>query len=363
MTSPDDDATRPYPPAQGPGSPGAPGSDPGAPGSGPQGPGGPGDPGAPGDGTGTPPDEPTKASGLGIAALVVGIVAVALAFWPIAWIAAIVLGVIGLVLGIIALTKKDRKKGVSTAGTVVSSAALVIAMIFGVLYTTGVIGTGDTPEPTATPTESASPTPTETTTPTPTPTPTQTVQEWADATWGTFDDVSQSGTGDGTVTLPADATGALVQAEHDGDDAFQVTVLDSSGSATGDPLVDVDGDYEGTTAYGVSDASAAVTLQITATGDWQVTVSQLSSASELPSAVSGEDDAVYLYGGDAATLAATHSGDDAEDPFVVRQQSEQAFSSSALIDVTGNFDGSAPLAAGPSVVTVQADEDWTITLG
>ncbi|GLI27779.1 hypothetical protein ARHIZOSPH14_20210 [Agromyces rhizosphaerae] len=348
MTSPDDDATRPYPPTPGPASPG----------SGAQGPGGPGEP----DGT-TPPDEPTKASGLGIAALVIGIVAVLLAFWPIAWIVAIVLAVIGLVLGIVALTRKDRKKGVSTAGTVVSAAALVIAMIFGVLYTTGVIGTGAAPEPTATPTESASPTPTESESPTPTPTPEPTVQEWADTTWGTFDDVSQSGTGDGTVTLPADATGGIVQASHDGDDAFQVTVLNSSGSATGDPLVDVDGDYDGTTAYGVSDASDAVTLQITATGDWQVTVSQMSSAPELPSAVSGEDDSVYLYGGDATTLAATHSGDDAEDPFVVRQQSEQAFSSSALIDVTGNFDGSAPLAAGPSVVTVQADEDWTITLG
>ncbi|GAA1058775.1 DUF4190 domain-containing protein [Agromyces bracchium] len=316
-----------------------------------------------------PEGQPATRNGLGVGALVVGIVAAVLALpafaWQWAWIAGVVLAAIGLVLGIVGLTKADRSKGVATAGTVVSGAALVLAIIVGVLYGTGALGTGGT-QPTASPTPSASPSasPTETPTSTPTQTPTPTVQEWADQTWGTFAKVDASGTGDDVVAIPDGITGGIVTATFDGDDApFTLTLLDASNQASGDPLVETTDDYDGTTAWGVADASSARSVQVTATGSWTISIQQMSAASELPNAANGEDDAVYLYGGGAATLAATHTGDDAEDPFVVAQQSQQAFGGAALIDVTGAYDGSVPLAAGPSVVTVIATEDWTLSVG
>lgn len=308
---------------------------------------------------------PSERNGLGIASLAVGIVAAVAAILPIdwAWIAGAVLAVIGLVLGIVGLTRADRSKGVATAGTVVSAAALVLAVIMGTLYGTGVLGGGQA-EPTASPTPSAtpSPSPTETPTPTPTESPTATVQEWADETWGTFAALDQDGTGDAVITIPVGATGGIVTATSDGD-GFTLTLLDASSSPAGAPLVEAADDYEGVTAWGVSDASSAASLQVTASGSWTVRIEPMSSAPELPNAANGDGDTVYLYGGDAATLAATHSGDDAEDPFVVTQQAAQAFGGARLIDVTGPYDGSVPLAAGPSVLTVQADEDWTLSVG
>jgi len=316
-----------------------------------------------------PEGQPGRSNGLGVGALVVGIVAAVLALlalaWEWAWIAAAVVAAIGLVLGIIGLTRADRPKGVATAGTVVSGAALVLAIIFGVMYGTGALGTGA--QPTASPGPSASPSasPTETPTSTPTETPTATVQEWADQIWGTFAQVDASGTGDDVVAIPDGITGGIVTATFDGDDdaPFTLTLLDASNQPSGDPLVDTTDDYEGTTAWGVADASSARSVQVTATGSWTISIQQMSAASELPNAANGEDDAAYLYGGDAATLAATHTGDDAEDPFVVAQQAQQAFGGAALIDVTGAYDGSVPLAAGPSVVTVRSTEDWTLSVG
>lgn len=329
----------------------------------------PGD--AAGDAAGTAPDDgrPTR-NGLGIAALVVGIVAAVFALvalaWEWAWIAAAVLAAIGLVLGIVGLTRSDRRKGVATAGTVVSGAALVLAIIMAVLYGTGALGTGGT-APTASPSPSPSPSASasETPTPTPTETPTPTVQQWADEAWGTFTKVDASGSGDDVVAIPDGAAGGIVTATFDGDDdtAFTITLLDASNQPSGDPLVDTTDDYEGTTAWGVADASSARSVRVTASGAWTLSIEPMSAASELPNAANGEDDAVYLYGGDAATLAATHTGDDAEDPFVVAQQSQQAFGGAALIDVTGAYDGSVPLAAGPSVVTVRSTEDWTLAVG
>lgn len=325
---------------------------------------------------GNPPDDrteviepdgppPSGRNGLGIGSLVVGIVAAVLAVLPIdwAWIAGVVLAVIGLVLGIVGLTRTDRPKGVATAGTVVSAAALVLAVIMGILYGTGVLGGGEAvPTASPTPSASASPSPTETPTPTPTESPTATVQEWADETWGTFSAVDQDGSGEAVITIPAGATGGVVTATSDGD-GFTLTLLDASNSPAGAPLVDAADDYDGVTAWGVSDASSAASLQVTASGSWTVRIEPMSSAPELPNAANGDGDAVYLYGGDAATLAATHSGDDAEDPFIVAQQAAQAFGGARLIDVTGAYDGSVPLAAGPSVLTVQADEDWTLSVG
>ncbi|WP_430646940.1 DUF4190 domain-containing protein [Agromyces sp. GXS1127] len=316
-----------------------------------------------------PEGRPEQRNGLGVGALVVGIVAAVVAVlalaWEWAWIAAVVLAAIGLVLGIVGLTKADRSKGVATAGTVVSGAALVLAIILGVLYGTGALGT--TVQPTASPTPSASPstTPTETPTAGPTETPTATVQEWADQTWGTFTKVDASGTGDDVVAIPDGVAGGIVTATFDGDGgaAFTLTLLDASNQPSGDPLVDATDDYEGTTAWGVADASSARSVQVTASGSWTLSIEQMSAASELPNAANGEDDTVYLYGRGAATLAATHTGDDAEDPFVVAQQSQQAFGGAALIDVTGAYDGSVPLAAGPSVVVVRSTEDWTLSVG
>lgn len=70
----------------------------------------------------------TKKSGLAVAALVLGIVGIALSFIPIINNAAFVFAVIGLILGIIALAKKN-KKGPAIAGVILCVLAIIITLV------------------------------------------------------------------------------------------------------------------------------------------------------------------------------------------------------------------------------------------
>ena len=104
---------------------------------------------------------PSATNGFGIAALILGILALLGAPFPIINIFSGILAFVGLILGIIGLTRKGTKKGTSIAGAVISGVALLTSIIFGIVYIVG-IGAAlnnavDTPaitsEPTTTPSE------------------------------------------------------------------------------------------------------------------------------------------------------------------------------------------------------------------
>ncbi|WP_158726358.1 DUF4190 domain-containing protein [Tomitella fengzijianii] len=122
-----------YPPrgAQGYPPPGQPGYPP-PPGSVPPAPPGYGPYGYPGQ----PPTRPPR-NGIGIAALVVGIIALLFGIIPFIGLGGIVLGVIGVVLGIVALSKVRSgdadNKGVSIAGLVLSGLAILAGIVTSVL--------------------------------------------------------------------------------------------------------------------------------------------------------------------------------------------------------------------------------------
>ena len=79
-------------------------------------------------------------NGLGVTALVLGIIALLFCWTVIAG----VLGLVGLVLGIIGMGRAKRgqatNRGVALAGTILSALALVAAIAFGILYATLGIG-------------------------------------------------------------------------------------------------------------------------------------------------------------------------------------------------------------------------------
>lgn len=74
-------------------------------------------------------------NGLGIAALIVGIVALIGAFIPFLNYGAWFLGLIGLVLGIIGLVQKNKKKGVALTGTIISGVAIILSIVLAIAYT------------------------------------------------------------------------------------------------------------------------------------------------------------------------------------------------------------------------------------
>jgi hypothetical protein len=83
----------------------------------------------------TPAPAPApRRGGLGVAALVLGIVAFVLAWIPFASYAAIGLGGVGLILGIVAIARRSTRTGASIAGTIVSAVALLAAILMTVLY-------------------------------------------------------------------------------------------------------------------------------------------------------------------------------------------------------------------------------------
>jgi hypothetical protein len=181
---------------------------------------------------------------------------------------------------------------------------------------------------------------------------------WADSTYGAFAPVTQTGTGDNIITLPAGATAGIVTATHAGSSNFSISVIDDSNQSTGDLLINTIGAYTGTTAYGFNAFGEGVALQITADGDWSVVIAPVSAAPGL--AESGTGDAVFLYDGDAGRLTATHSG---TRNFVVIEETGATFSMGLLVNTIGEYSGTVPLSSGPSAIAVSADGAWTLIAG
>lgn len=179
--------------------------------------------------------------------------------------------------------------------------------------------------------------------------------EWATDTFGTFEPITQQGTGDSIIELPGSV--GMVTATHNGARNFVIQVLDANNESTGDLLVNTIGAYSGQTAFGINAFGDGARVQITADGAWDLTIAPLAAAPELAPAGSG--DAVFLYDGDAGALAASHAG---ERNFVVIEETAGMFSMGLLVNTIGAYSGTVPLSAGPSVITVQADGDWTLAV-
>lgn len=78
---------------------------------------------------------PKRRNGLGVAALVIGIVSIVGAFIPFVNFATGFIAFVGLVLGVIALFLKDRSKKSAIAGSIVSALALILSIVMSLVYT------------------------------------------------------------------------------------------------------------------------------------------------------------------------------------------------------------------------------------
>ncbi|MFC7404392.1 TM2 domain-containing protein [Georgenia alba] len=168
-----------------------------------------------------------------------------------------------------------------------------------------------------------------------------------------FDEVSESGSGDAVVAVPASV--AMVTATHDGSGNFSITVIDEANQPTGDLLVNTIGSYSGTTAYGLNQLGEPASIQVTADGAWTLDFAPMSTAPELTLPAESEGDSVFRYTGDAGTWAVSHSG---QSNFTVTEYPELI--PSLLVNEIGNYSGSVPAVAGPAIVTITADGTWSI---
>ncbi len=225
-----------------------------------------------------------------------------------------------------------------------------------------------TPTPTVTPT--ATPTPTKTASPTPTPSPTVVpVTAWADKTYGTFTPVSRTNqTGTKVVDFGNNITAGVVKIDSTNlnDVPFLVEVLATDNVSVIDTIVTSPGTYNGTVAFGLAGYgnNTAGALKITTANEvtWSVLISPVSTAPQgplsAPSSTSG--DVVYLYAGAAATLHAQTFVPD--QGIVVTQFFGPTTPALTLVNSPTMVDQRGPISAGPSVVTIEADGSWNVTV-
>jgi hypothetical protein len=84
--------------------------------------------------TTAPPSPEKRSNGLGLASLIVGIVAIVGSAIPIVNFVSIFLGIVALVLGVIGLVLKGRRRGLAIAGTILGLLALIIGISTSAIY-------------------------------------------------------------------------------------------------------------------------------------------------------------------------------------------------------------------------------------
>jgi hypothetical protein len=75
-----------------------------------------------------------KVNGLGVASLVIGIIAILFAFVPLLNVLVPLFALIGLVLGVVGIFIKKSKKGLAIAGSILSGLSIILSMSLASLY-------------------------------------------------------------------------------------------------------------------------------------------------------------------------------------------------------------------------------------
>ena len=177
-----------------------------------------------------------------------------------------------------------------------------------------------------------------------------------DEMFGTFTAITKSGTGDDVIALPDGARVGVVTMTHSGSSNFAVSTLDSENQETGDLLANEIGKYKGVSAYGLNGLGGEPTkLKLTADGKWTIKVAPASSAPLLAANAKGTGANVFRYDGEAADWKLTHNG---ESNFSVLQVSDALMPNLAVNEI-GDYSGTVPFDAGPSVIQIGADGKWT----
>lgn len=170
-----------------------------------------------------------------------------------------------------------------------------------------------------------------------------------------FEEATYTGSGDEVVDLPEGAESGIITASHDGSAAFILNMLDDNNEVTFDAMITTIGSYEGSQAFGLhSMGNEPTKIEVTADGNWEITIAHLSTAPVLELPVDGDGDAVFQYETDAAEWAVTFDGDGA---FTVNL-SDDAFG--GVLEM-GPYEGTVAVSAGSGVLSISGDGAWTIS--
>ncbi|WP_101588397.1 TM2 domain-containing protein [Brevibacterium jeotgali] len=180
--------------------------------------------------------------------------------------------------------------------------------------------------------------------------------DWADSTYGSFEPTTASGSGADVVALPEGVTAAYVTVEDVSGEGVRTYGVDDAGEMTGSQLVGLPAGGSGSNVIGVDDYGDATGIEVTATGDWNVTVAPVSSAPALPD--SGTGPGSFLYDGPGGDVTLSHDG---ESNFIGLQY--DGISPNLVVNEIGVYEGIGTLEPGPSLVSISADGSWEFAVG
>ena len=301
----------------------------------------------------TPPAAPPR-SGIAVAALVLGIVAAVFAIIPGPSFGAFVPAIVATVLGIVGLIRKTPRRGFALAGIILGAIALVVAIIVSIVAivagaglasrTSALSGGTGIASGSGSTSAAAKPTPAPTLTPTVAPVPA---------------DVVLSGHGDAVIKASAvDGAGepGVATITHDGTANFAVWSLDANVHQL-DLLVNTIGAYNGTVLFDKNSTEHTESLQITADGNWTVTLHSIRALRTFDATgATGHGDDVILYSGNAGVATITHDG---SSNFAIWTYGDQ---SNLVVNEIGAYNGTVRWTKGPELVSVTADGNWSIAV-
>jgi hypothetical protein len=275
---------------------------------------------------------------------------------------AVLAGLGAIVCGALALKRKTAHRRRSIAGLTLGAVALIIAMV----VSSAAAGGNSTAEPAVQKSGAAATQPSETPAaksesaePAPTPTEASPTEKATPPAPVVPADKVYQGSGDSIVAveLPDGADQVSVATiSHTGSHNFAVWSLDSN-MEQHDLMVNQIGNYQGTVLFNLQSSNTS-SLQITATGPWTVTLRSIKSLRTFEgAAASGTGDDVLIYLGKAGAATISHDG---QHNFAVWSYGDR---SDLMVNEIGAYNGTVRWSAGPSVVAVSADGNWSIKLG
>ncbi len=170
----------------------------------------------------------------------------------------------------------------------------------------------------------------------------------------TFDEIVYSGEGNAVqeIALPDIDSGlAVITVQHTGQSNLLVWALDAD-QADSELLFNEIGAYQGSVLMRASTGA----LRIEADGAWTATISPVAQAATFAGIAEGTGSSVLLYTGGDGDARMSHAGEGA---FAVWETTD-ADHSKLLVNGIGEFSGQASIAAGPKVLAIEADGEWTI---
>jgi hypothetical protein len=166
-----------------------------------------------------------------------------------------------------------------------------------------------------------------------------------------------TGSGDDVVTITKPAGATVVIATITGNDAgryFGVKAVDGDM----DTLVNTTDPYNGTTLLDAN-RGGTTQLQVQAVGPWSITLTDMRSAPTFTSAApqTGAGDAVLIYQGSRGVARIQGN---AEGRYFGVKAYGSGGAGNSLVNTTDPYTGSVPMPAGPAIVVVTANGDWSI---